>query len=129
MPEDRNAHSSADEKLPVRLEQRGGWTVLHLLEASLMSPAVIDALGAHVERLLGEGKKDLVLDFAQVQYISSSMIGVLVGARQSVSKTGGRLVLAGLNPRLRELLKITRMEKMFTQAPDVETAVGEERAT
>jgi anti-sigma B factor antagonist len=127
MPDDhaRPQPGSPAEALPVAIDQRGGWTVLRLMEASLMSPAVIDALGAHVERLLGEGKKDLVIDFAQVQYISSSMIGVLVGARQSVAKAGGRLVLATLNPRLRELLKITRMEKMFTQAPDVETAVGE----
>lgn len=116
-------HSPSD-KLPADLEQRGSWMVVRLRESSLMDPAVIEALGAHVDKQLSDGHTSLVLDFQQVQYISSNMIGVLVGARLSVIRAGGRLVLAGLNPRLRELLKITRMEKMFTQSPDVETAVG-----
>ena len=111
-----------DEKLPAAVEEAGGWTVLRLLEPSLMDPAVVEALNAHVERLLSAGRHNLILDFAEVQYISSSMVGVLVGAKQSVSRAGGALVLAGLNRRLHELLKITRLEKMFVVEPDVAAA-------
>ena len=118
-------HSPSD-KLPAAIEQRGTWAVLRLLEASLMDPAVIEALSLHVDKMLAEGRTRLIIDFSEVQYISSSMVGVLVSARQSVARAGGKLVLAGLNARLRELLKITRMDKMFTQAPDVETAVRED---
>ena len=102
---------------------RDGWAVLRLLEASLMDPAVIDALGQHVDRLLAEGNKNLIIDFREVEYISSSMVGVLVGTRQSVSRAGGKLVLCGLNARLHELLKITRLEKMFVVKDDVESAL------
>ena len=52
------------------------------------------------------------------------MIGVLVGARQAVARAGGKLILAALNPRLIELLKITRLEKMFVVEPDVATALA-----
>ena len=44
--------------------------------------------------------------------------------RQSVVREHGRLVLAGLNRRLNELLKITRLDKMFTVEPDVQSALA-----
>lgn len=114
--------------LPARIEEQEGWTILHLREASLMDPSVIEALAGHVEKLLGEGKRRLIIDFEHVQYISSSMIGVLVGARQSVVREQGKLVLVGLNRRLNELLKITRLDKMFTVAPDVTAALSQAKA-
>ena len=114
--------------LPARIEEREGWTVLHLREASLMDPSVIEALAGHVEKLLAAGKRQLIVDFEHVQYISSSMIGVLVGARQSVVREQGKLVLVGLNRRLNELLKITRLDKMFTVEPDVPAALSRAKA-
>ena len=125
MPDADSRSKPADpaRALPADVYERDGWTVLHLKEASLMDPSVIEALGTHVEQLLAQGCKRLMIDFQMVQYISSSMVGVLVGARQSVDKAGGKLVLCGLHPRLHELLKLTRLEKMFTVEPDVATAL------
>lgn len=134
MPQDASqpGHASRPELDPAkllaaRIEEREGWTILRLREASLMDPSVIEALSGHVEKLLGEQKRKLMIDFEQVQYISSSMVGVLVGARQSVMREKGKLVLCGLNRRLHELLKITRLEKMFVVEPDVEAALARER--
>lgn len=109
--------------LPADVEEREGWTLLRLREASLMDPSVIEALATHVEKLLSEGKRRLIIDFEHVQYISSSMIGVLVGARQSVLREQGKLILCGLNRRLHELLKITRLEKMFVVEADLRSAL------
>ena len=115
--------ASAGEKLPVDIRDKGAWTVVRLREPSLMDPAVIEALNTHVESLLARNRSRLILDFEQVQYISSSMVGVLVGTRQSVAKSGGELVLCALNPRLLELLKITRLDKMFVVEPDLRAAL------
>ncbi len=123
MPEPKDSKDPA-KVLPVDVSERDGWTIMALREASLMDPAIIEALGAHVDRLLGKGSNRLIIDFREVQYISSSMIGVLVGARQAVVRAGGKLILAGLSPRLHELLKITRLEKMFVLEPDVASALA-----
>lgn len=109
------------------VRERDGWTAVRLNEASLMEPAVIEALNAHVEQLLAQGKNRLVLDFKHVEYISSSMVGVLVGTRQSVTRTGGQLILCGLRPRLHELLRITRLERMFIVEPDLSHAMKRAR--
>lgn len=117
-------HSRAGKILPVSLQERGGWTIIRLHEASLMEPAVIEALGDHVELLVGEGKTRVILDFTEVQYISSTMIGVLVGARQSLVRKGGELILCALNDRLLELLRITRLHKVFVVEPTLDEAMS-----
>ena len=84
---DSSAESSSD--LPVKIAERGDWTVLRITEPSLMDVSVIETLNEQVEAKLAEGRKKLVLDFKHVQYISSSMVGVLVATNQSVKKAKG----------------------------------------
>ena len=116
-----------DPPLPVTVEHVRGWIVLRPLEASLMNLDVIESLGQQVESAVAGATQGasgrIVLDFSHVRYISSSMVGVLVGARQQVDAAGGRLVLCGLNDRLRELLRITRLHRMFTVVPTLHDAV------
>ena len=117
------AQDEADDLLPVRLADRGEWTVVRIEEPSMMDVKVIEALHARVAALLGGGRLRLVIDFEEVLYISSSMVGVLVAARQDVAKAHGELVLCGLNGRLLELLKLTRLLPMFTIEPDARAAL------
>ncbi len=109
--------------LPMKVAERNGWTVLRLQEPSLMDVAVIEALHQRIRDLIGDGKTQLVLDFKKVQYISSSMVGVLVAAQQEVQTANGKLILSTLNERLVELLKLTRLESMFTVAPSARDAL------
>ena len=112
-----------DETLPMKIARRGDWVVVRPEEASLMDPEIIETLGDKLASLLAGGEKNIVLDFKVVQYISSAMIGTLVGTRQSVTAAGGAFILAGLNDRLLLLLKITRLDKMFAVHADARTAL------
>ena len=112
-----------DDKLPMRISRRGDWVVVRPEEASLMDPEVIDVLGAKLDALIAGGERRIVLDFKLVQYISSAMIGVLVAARKSAADGGGQLLLAALNDRLLQLLKLTRLDKMFVVHPDARSAL------
>ncbi len=105
------------------VSQRGAWTAMRIQEYSLMDATVIESLGDHINALLTQGYPRLVLDFKKVEYISSSMVGVLVGSRQSAEQAGGQLILAGLNDRLLELLRLTRLDRMFRIEPDLRTAM------
>jgi len=120
-PTDSSADASSD--VPVKIAERGDWTVLRITEPSLMDVAVIEQLNEQVEAQLSAGRRKLVLDFKHVQYISSSMVGVLVATNQSVKKAKGQLILCALNERLLELLKLTRLDKMFKVEPDARSAL------
>jgi anti-sigma B factor antagonist len=55
----------------------------------------------------------LVLDFADVEFMSSSMLGSLVKIHKRVVERKGTLQLTGLRPDLQKVFKITHLDKVF----------------
>ena len=64
----------------------------------------------------------LIVDMSDVPYIDSAGIGCLVGAHVSREHSGRKLIVAGAGERLHNALKVTRVDQLFTFAPDVEQA-------
>ena len=60
----------------------------------------------------------LVLNLAQVPYMDSSAIAVLVELLQKVRKTGGKIYLTDLQPRVKGLLEIARLGSIFSIVTD-----------
>ena len=67
--------------------------------------------------------KKLVLNLAQVPYMDSSAVAVLVELLQKLRKTGGTVCLTSLQPRVQGLLEIARLNKIFLIAKDDAEAV------
>ena len=55
----------------------------------------------------------VVLNLTQVPYMDSSAIAVLVELLQKVRKTGGKVYLTNLQPRVKGLLEIARLGSIF----------------
>lgn len=56
----------------------------------------------------------LGLDLTEVDYMDSSGVGTLVYVKREVERAGRKLVLIGLQPRVRSVLEITHLDKFFT---------------
>ena len=65
----------------------------------------------------------LLLDFAGVTYIDSSGLATLIEYFQAVQGFGGKLALAALSPRVKNVFEIVRLEQIFSLHPDVPTAL------
>lgn len=74
-------------------------------------------------QLTGGGHKNLVFNMADISYLDSSGLGELVASLTIVSKQGGSLKLLNPSPRVKELLKITRVDKLFQVFDNEEAAV------
>ena len=61
--------------------------------------------------------KRLVLNLSGVSYMDSSAIAVLVEALRKVGK-GGKVVLAALQPRVRGILEIAKLNEVFKLVAD-----------
>lgn len=71
-------------------------------------------LRTEVFDLLGRGKTTrLVLNMTGVPYMDSSALAVLVEALKKLLKTGGRVFLFGLQPRVKGLIEIARLGTIF----------------
>jgi anti-sigma B factor antagonist len=76
-----------------------------------------------VRDLADNGKKAIVLNLGEVQYIDSSGVGELVKAHTTIRNQGGHLKLAGLNQRVHDLLEMTRLSTVFDIQKDEKSAI------
>ena len=66
----------------------------------------------------------LLLDFSGVNYIDSSGLATLIEYFQSVQNFHGKLALASLSPRVKNVFEIVRLEQIFSLHPDVPSALA-----
>ena len=66
-----------------------------------------------VRDLLNKGRKNILLNLANVTYIDSSGIGELVSAFTSVRNQQGELKLLKLTKKVHDLLQITKLYTVF----------------
>jgi len=77
-----------------------------------------DLRRAILDVLLAAKPTRLVLNLQQVPYMDSSAIAVLVESLQKLRKTGGKLCLTNLQPRVKGLLEIAQLDSIFVLAAD-----------
>jgi anti-sigma B factor antagonist len=108
------------------IHQIQGVTVVEFRTASLMDPLELQTIGDDLFKLIDEqDKRKIVLDFERVQYISSQAIGIVLTMNKKLaSLPHSKLVLAGIGPRLMELLRITRLDKVLAVKPTQDQAVN-----
>ena len=93
------------------LEQSGSTLVIEVEGQLVVSnrqefkQAVLDAIE--------QGERLVVVDFTRSGYIDSSGLGALVSLAKRLREQGGDLRLAGLNPDLRALFELTRLDALF----------------
>jgi anti-sigma B factor antagonist len=116
------AEPTHNPELVQRLRRQGDAVIASLVgEIDLHnSPQVRAAL---LETLNREKPKRLILNLAGVPYMDSSAIAVLVESLQKLRKTGGKIYLTNLQPRVKGLLEIARLDAIFIIAASEEEAM------
>jgi anti-sigma B factor antagonist len=66
----------------------------------------------------------LLLDFSSVNYIDSSGLATLIEYFQAVQSFKGKLALASLSPRVKNVFEIVRLEQIFSLHPDIPSALA-----
>jgi anti-sigma B factor antagonist len=54
-----------------------------------------------------------MIDFSNVEYLSSAVLGKLVAIHKKVQEGKGQLKLACIKPAIKEVFKITKLDKVF----------------
>ena len=79
-------------------------------------------LRVELMRMLDKGVGKLVLDLSDVPFMDSSGVATLVEALQVQRKKGNKLVLCGMQPKVRSIFEIARLDMVFTITDDPQTA-------
>jgi anti-sigma B factor antagonist len=60
----------------------------------------------------------VILDFQKVQYMSSAMLGKLVTIGNKCKEYKAQLKLSSIDPEIRKVFQITKLDKMFDIEPN-----------
>jgi anti-sigma B factor antagonist len=67
---------------------------------------------------------NMVIDFSNVSFFSSQMLGLLVDIWRRIKDRGGKLLISGINPQLTRVFRITHLDKLFDFYENPEAAVS-----
>jgi anti-sigma B factor antagonist len=76
------------------------------------------------DRALQDGPDLLVLDLAGVTFCDSSGLSLFVDLYRQREADSGRVALAAASPSLRDMLRITRLDRLFPPYATVEEVTG-----
>jgi anti-sigma B factor antagonist len=70
-------------------------------------------LSHKIAELVSEGHNKVLLNLAEVAYVDSSGLGELVSSYGSVKNAGGKIKLLNIQPRIADLLRMTKLHTLF----------------
>ena len=106
--------------LDVRAERQADATVVRITgEVDLRTSPQLRGV---LLELLDEKPLRIILDLTGVSYIDSSGVGTFVELKRRAMRNESNVALVGLQPRVRSLFEITRLDKFFTIADSIDEA-------
>ena len=78
-----------------------------------------------VDELIKNGSRKVVFDLAQLDYVDSTGIGIIVMSSGKMSAAGGELRIAALQPRVAELMRVTKLNQIMVFYSTVAAAVDD----
>lgn len=90
---------------------------------SLRGPLTMENVSPFLAAVRRENAPTMILDFSGVPYLDSSGLGSLVSACTSCVKSGRRIALTGVNPRVRRVFEITKVEQVLLMFPTLSDAL------
>jgi anti-sigma B factor antagonist len=76
-----------------------------------------------LQALIDAGKTKVVIDLAEVDYMNSTGLGILISTLTTLRRAGGELKLANVTEKIQSLLTITKLVTVFDDFETVDDAV------
>ena len=114
-----------DEANPkISVEYTENATVATLMYKRILDESEIEALENTVIPLIEQaGRINLVVDFSNVEFLSSAVLGLLIRISKKVYESSGQLKLCGINSQILKVFKIKRLERVFDIHKDRDKAL------
>jgi anti-anti-sigma factor len=91
--------------------------------APLLGTSDTEALRRELLTLAEKAASPLLrLDFGSVEYLTAAGLGILIAVHTRLRDTGGRLILCNVHPKVEEILRVTRLDKVLDLTPPREQA-------
>ena len=104
----------ASQESRLVIKQDGAVTIVSFLDRNILEEASIQQIGDEVGTLiLASPNPMILLNFENVEHLSSAALGTLITINNNVKKQGGQLRLANIDSQIYEVFVITKLNKLF----------------
>jgi len=108
--------------LIVTKEREGAVTVIRLSGRLTMGPR-LSRFRELFESLLAARERNIVIELSDATFLDSAMLGEIMGCRRRMSHGSGRIVISGACGKVRDLISLTRFDRLIEMHPDLESAL------
>ena len=108
----------------LEVEDIGDVTVVNFTDRKILDEQNIQVIGEQLFSLVDqEGMRKLLLNFSNVEYLSSAALGKLITLNKKLQAVGGRLILCNIDPQIYEVFEITKLDKFFNIQKEEQAAL------
>ena len=109
----------------LRVRVVNGVAVVYFLDNDLQPEAIVRGAAAQLSGLLTtEGYDKILLNFDGVRFLSSEMIAEVLRLHKKLAQSKGRLKLCGLASGVREIFRVSKLDKLLEIYDDEKKALA-----
>ncbi len=107
------------------------WLVIRVEAERLTDPVTVADLQQSLEEAVASLplRSQVAIDFSKVEFVSSQVIGLMLGLRDQIAKKHGTLVLCKLGKHVLDVMKVTRLDRHFSFSDSVSKTIGLKEAS
>jgi anti-anti-sigma factor len=94
------------------------WSDSIILVNLAEEPYLGEELQTTLTMITEKTEHDVVIDFAGVSMITSSSLAKLLKLRKAIQENGHKLILCGVKPQTKGVLRLTGLDKVFNLVED-----------
>ena len=105
---------AAEAPAPLEVTREADRTVARFARPTSLNEYHADLIGKQLLALADPpGTRFVTLDLGNVEYVTSTVLGHLVGLHKRLHSTGGRLSLENVRPAVRDILRVTMLDQVL----------------
>jgi anti-sigma B factor antagonist len=116
--------TSQPRRRRLELEEVGDVTVVSFVDKKILDEQNIQTIGEQLFDLVdNQNKKKILLNFGNVEFLSSAALGKLITMNKKVQASGGKLIMCKIAKEIMEVFEITKLDRLFKIYKDEQAAL------
>ena len=98
----------------IEVSESASISVVRFKDQKIIDPEAIQELGQELFDLVErDDRKKLVLNFGNVEFLSSAALGKLITFEKKAKRSDAELILTNISPEIFQVFAITNLDKLF----------------
>jgi anti-sigma B factor antagonist len=109
----------------LKIRRADGVSIVEFADRKILEELSIQEIGEELSHLVeSEAGIKLLLNFKNVDHLSSAALGMLITLNKKVKEHNGEMKLSDINRQIFEVFKITRLNRVFDIHESSDQALG-----